>query len=316
MTSPGVGGNGHVRENPLLRKLQAVKESPLGRRAVTRTLDGTIEEKETLGGRRRPGIPSSSQEDGVQEEEELRLRKKELEAQKARIVAQMAPVREEAEDQDEQGDADGYAPVVPAKDRENIGKGRYGGALADRGNAVGKYGNLRAKSGLHPQARPLQHSTSSKGKMVDKENMQTTGSFFFHFFQKNEGLNLSFPLGHTYLPSAAMVLTATAAAPPPPKANGFDAVAQTLCAAFEARAAGQVYRDPHFGTSLAELPEEKVFIVSWVDYCNKYGMGYALTDGSVGVHFNDSTTLVLSPDKMCAAFFSILISVLIWSQTF
>jgi len=37
--------------------------------------------------------------------------------------------------------------------------------------------------------------------------------------------------------------------------------------------------------------------VSWVDYCNKYGMGYALTDGSVGVHFNDSTSLVLSPDK-------------------
>ena len=26
-------------------------------------------------------------------------------------------------------------------------------------------------------------------------------------------------------------------------------------------------------------------------------MGYALTDGTVGVHFNDSTTIVLSPDK-------------------
>jgi hypothetical protein len=26
-------------------------------------------------------------------------------------------------------------------------------------------------------------------------------------------------------------------------------------------------------------------------------MGYALTDGSVGVHFNDSTTLVLAADK-------------------
>jgi len=177
MTSPGVGGNGHIRENPLLRKLQAVKESPLGRRAVTRTLDGTIEEKETLGGRRRP---SSSQEDGMQEEEELRSRKKELEAQKARIVAQMAPVREEVEDQDEQGDVDEYAPVVPAKDKEVVGKGRYGGALADRGNAVppaGKYGSLRAKSGLHPQAQPLQHSTSSKGRMVDKENVQITGSF-------------------------------------------------------------------------------------------------------------------------------------------
>jgi hypothetical protein len=47
----------------------------------------------------------------------------------------------------------------------------------------------------------------------------------------------------------------------------------------------------------ADLPDTKVFIVSWVDYCNKYGMGYALTDGSVGVHFNDSTSIVMSADK-------------------
>lgn len=46
-----------------------------------------------------------------------------------------------------------------------------------------------------------------------------------------------------------------------------------------------------------DLPDARIFIVSWVDYCNKYGMGYALTDGTVGVHFNDSTTIVLSPDK-------------------
>jgi cell cycle serine/threonine-protein kinase CDC5/MSD2 len=44
-----------------------------------------------------------------------------------------------------------------------------------------------------------------------------------------------------------------------------------------------------------------VFIVSWLDYCNKYGMGYALTDGSVGVHFNDSTSLVIAPDKECVS---------------
>ena len=47
-----------------------------------------------------------------------------------------------------------------------------------------------------------------------------------------------------------------------------------------------------------DLLDPNVFIVSWVDYCNKYGMGYALTDGSVGVHFNDSTSIVLSPDKL------------------
>lgn len=78
------------------------------------------------------------------------------------------------------------------------------------------------------------------------------------------------------------------------KLNGFDAAAQTLTTAFEAKAAGRVFRD----YSDAPLEEEKVFIVSWVDYCNKYGMGYALTDGSVGVYFNDSTSCVLSPDKV------------------
>ncbi|KAI9433702.1 hypothetical protein H4582DRAFT_2101360 [Lactarius indigo] len=67
---------------------------------------------------------------------------------------------------------------------------------------------------------------------------------------------------------------ANAPTPATPKVNGFDAAAETLY-----------------------MPEERVFIASWVDYCNKYGMGYALTDGSVGVHFNDSTTLVLAADK-------------------
>jgi cell cycle serine/threonine-protein kinase CDC5/MSD2 len=76
--------------------------------------------------------------------------------------------------------------------------------------------------------------------------------------------------------------------------NGFDAAAETLCAAFDALAQHQLFRDP---SDDINLPEERVFIASWVDYCNKYGMGYALTDGSVGVHFNDSTTLVLAADK-------------------
>ena len=78
------------------------------------------------------------------------------------------------------------------------------------------------------------------------------------------------------------------------KVNGFDAAAQTLTQAFEAKALGKLFRDPRED---ADLEDPKVFIVSWVDYCNKYGMGYALTDGSVGVHFNDSSTVVLSPDK-------------------
>ena len=106
-------------------------------------------------------------------------------------------------------------------------------------------------------------------------------------------------LAQSRIPSGpTLQSTKEAASIPPLNINGFDLAAETLCAAFEARAAGRIYHDPQFGSSIAQLPEEKVFIVSWVDYCNKYGMGYALTDGSVGVHFNDSTTLVLSPDKV------------------
>lgn len=39
------------------------------------------------------------------------------------------------------------------------------------------------------------------------------------------------------------------------------------------------------------------WISKWVDYSNKYGLGYQLSDGSVGVLFNDSTKMVLSADQ-------------------
>ncbi|PKC68750.1 Pkinase-domain-containing protein [Rhizophagus irregularis] len=43
-------------------------------------------------------------------------------------------------------------------------------------------------------------------------------------------------------------------------------------------------------------PTPNVFVNKWIDYSNKYGMGYQLTDSSVGVHFNDKTTLRMSPN--------------------
>jgi cell cycle serine/threonine-protein kinase CDC5/MSD2 len=81
----------------------------------------------------------------------------------------------------------------------------------------------------------------------------------------------------------------------PSKFNAFESTYITLCSAFATCSAGRPFRDPDEDDN---LPEEQVFVVSWVDYCNKYGMGYALTDGSVGVHFNDTTTLVLSANKV------------------
>ncbi|KAH9162498.1 hypothetical protein EDB89DRAFT_637338 [Lactarius sanguifluus] len=80
------------------------------------------------------------------------------------------------------------------------------------------------------------------------------------------------------------------------KVNEFDATAETFCVAFDAFSEGLLFRDP---SDDVDIPEEHVFIASWVDYCHKYGIpvGYALADGSVGVHFNDRTTPVFAADK-------------------
>ena len=42
----------------------------------------------------------------------------------------------------------------------------------------------------------------------------------------------------------------------------------------------------------------KLFITKWIDYSNKYGLGYQLRDGSVGVYFNDSTSIILAADNL------------------
>merc|ERR1719407_55926 len=42
------------------------------------------------------------------------------------------------------------------------------------------------------------------------------------------------------------------------------------------------------------LPE--MWVARWVDYSSKYGIGYVLSDGAIGVYFNDSTKAVLGPD--------------------
>ena len=36
------------------------------------------------------------------------------------------------------------------------------------------------------------------------------------------------------------------------------------------------------------------WIAKWVDYSDKYGLGYQMSDGSVGVLFNDQTRLLLA----------------------
>ncbi|KAI9429133.1 kinase-like domain-containing protein [Lactarius indigo] len=209
------GGVGVARGEPtLLRKLQAAKKeavkSPAKTQKATR-LQGITEE----GG-------------AAYEMQGEEARTKELQSQKARIVAQMVPAQ-----------VPRSTTESPFEDAENVPA---------------------------PALETAQGERRVRVRM--KETQAVLGS------------------------SGGAV--ATAPTPAAPKVNGFDAAAETLCAAFDAFSQGLLFRDP---SDDVDLPEERVFIASWVDYCNKYGMGYALTDGSVGVHFNDSTTLVLAADK-------------------
>ena len=158
------GGAGGVRESPLLRKLQAVKESPLGRRTVTRGLNGVVEENGPQGRRR--------MDEGEQEEEELRLRTKELEAQKARIVAQMAPVREEHErEEEDEDDRAEEKQAPPPKPKEKV-REVYG--TVDRENVV----PAGATAITHKYSTRTRHQMRGP---AEKENAQAAGTYFMSF---------------------------------------------------------------------------------------------------------------------------------------
>ena len=41
--------------------------------------------------------------------------------------------------------------------------------------------------------------------------------------------------------------------------------------------------------------KKEIYVIKWVDYSNKYGLGYILNNGYIGVYFNDTTKIVLNP---------------------
>jgi len=56
-------------------------------------------------------------------------------------------------------------------------------------------------------------------------------------------------------------------------------------------------RTPVGSMQSSVMPE--LWVTKWVDYSTKYGVGYILSDNSIGVYFNDSTKVLLMPDKSC-----------------
>lgn len=211
-------------EQPLLRKLQAAREAKSPGRPGRDPRLGNLQNIEEEQGAAAAVAYETKQED---------QRRKELESQKARIVAQMVP-------------GSSASSTNPMDEQENI--------------------------------RPAERASSHRDRAVEKASL------------KGKGKELP------PQPAATAAVSEVPSGLPPLRINGFDVVAETLTAALDARAVGRLFRDPRAD---ADLQHPKVFIMSWLDYANKYGMGYATTDGSVGVHFNDSTSLILSPDKSC-----------------
>ena len=50
-------------------------------------------------------------------------------------------------------------------------------------------------------------------------------------------------------------------------------------------------KEPALKTPPCESP--KIWVKKWVDYSSKYGLGYLLSNGAIGVFFNDSTKIVI-----------------------
>ncbi|KAJ2915776.1 hypothetical protein MD484_g4652, partial [Candolleomyces efflorescens] len=314
LVGPSSTGPMHHRESPLLRKLQAaapgggnpnarVGESPLGRRSVTRGVDGSVKvnrrtDPSPTGANANGNANLNADEEGEEDEEEIeaRQRKKELEQQKARIVAQMAPVKEEDEDDEQERDDDNErereedeemregAPAVPPKPLYRHGHGRTGSTqyLQEREN-VAPSSTVRM---VQPQA-PSGASRAQVGK-TGAGGMRQAGA---------SAVSL---VGGGQPREKERETREKEREQPTLKLNGFDAAAQTLTLAFEAKASGRVFRALRVNSDgdLVEAPlntntnhrregveeegedeveDEKVFIVSWVDYCNKYGMGLVLS---------------------------------------
>lgn len=59
----------------------------------------------------------------------------------------------------------------------------------------------------------------------------------------------------------------------------------------------RVHPPTDMSTNPAVLSHTPLFISKWIDYSNKYGFGYQLSDNCVGVFFNDLTRISISPDK-------------------
>ncbi|KAG8948762.1 Cell cycle serine/threonine-protein kinase cdc5/MSD2 [Tulasnella sp. 424] len=276
----GATGMSPLRSSSLMRKLTAAAPQQGGQASaltsssssnVPRSPPRTAKQLATL-------VEQEEDEVAAVLAKEERNRTRELESQKARIVAQMVPDGEDAAKagrEDDEDERENVPPVGVPRDRRKEEEERERDRRRREREREKEREKERERERERERIREQQRRRAASG--VPESTKQAIP-------QSSKG-----PVTND---AAAAGSSANQAASG--KLHGFEQVAETLARAFEEKDNGRLFRDPRDD---ADLEYEHVFIVSWVDYCNKYGMGYALTDGTIGVHFNDSTTLLLSPNK-------------------
>ena len=68
---------------------------------------------------------------------------------------------------------------------------------------------------------------------------------------------------------------------------------QIICLFLSLFPAAEYLCTPKYKPSSSEL----LWVIKWVDYSNKYGFGYQLSDKSVGVMFNDKSRICFTPNR-------------------
>jgi hypothetical protein len=55
----------------------------------------------------------------------------------------------------------------------------------------------------------------------------------------------------------------------------------------------------YYSRTLSAPAKPAVWVAKWVDYSNKYGLGYLLSNGVCGAYFNDSTKMMSADQRQC-----------------
>ncbi|PWN50924.1 hypothetical protein IE53DRAFT_74330 [Violaceomyces palustris] len=190
------------------------------------------------------------------------------------------------------------APMAPpsafsGRTNEPVRNSVYRGAIS------GEDANEDRRS-LQQKARIVAGMNTATGSAVSTNSLESNGNT-----RRTQGSSS---------PDEAALSRPSSVAPPARRSqSSVEAMIQNLGDALQALDQGLLYEpmddegkplqlplrevDSDLGGTRLKPDGPKVFIISWLDHSERYGLGYALSDGTVGVHFRDSTSMILSASK-------------------